>query len=176
MKAVISQENKLWSGILLNHDKVYYTSYGMKSKEAIIEHLTQIAGQNINVKVKSHLVIDVINGIANGTNFEVPKIDFDFSGYTEKEKQVLLTLLNEVPAGKTISYGKLAEKAGFPRAAQFVGNVMMANRFGPIIPCHRVIKSDGKLGKFAGKANNPQKKKLLDQEMKKKGIDRYFKF
>ncbi|TFG09506.1 MGMT family protein, partial [Candidatus Heimdallarchaeota archaeon] len=50
------------------------------------------------------------------------------------------------------------------------------NRFGPIIPCHRVILSSGKLGKFAGQANNPRKKKLLDQEMRSKGLDRYFSF
>jgi O-6-methylguanine DNA methyltransferase len=176
MKAIISKDQDSWSGILLKKGKLYYTIYGMKSKEEIISTLTQIANQPIEFIEKKHPIIDVINGIANGTNFDIPDIDFDFSGYTEKEIEVLKTLLEEVPAGQTISYGKLAEKAGFPRAAQFVGNVMMANRFGPIIPCHRVIKSDGKLGKFAGKANNPQKKKLLDQEMKKKGIDRYFKF
>jgi methylated-DNA-[protein]-cysteine S-methyltransferase len=176
MKAIISQENNLWSGILLNQGKVYYTTYGMKSKENIISYLEQISGQSIEVEEKNHPIIEVINGIANGTNFDVPEIEFDFTGFTEKEKKVLLTLLKEVPAGETISYGKLAEKAGFPRASQFVGNVMMKNRFGPIIPCHRVIKSDGTLGKFAGRANNPQKKKLLDQEMKGKGIERYFKF
>ena len=123
----------------------------MKSKEDIVAHLKEIAHSSIDVEEKSHPIIDVINGIANGTKFEVPDIDFDFSGFTDKETKVLKTLLKEVPAGKTISYGKLAEISGFPRAAQFVGNVMMSNRFGPIIPCHRVIKSDGKLGKFAGK-------------------------
>jgi O-6-methylguanine DNA methyltransferase len=176
MKAIISLDKSSWSGILLNHNKVFYTTYGMKSKSGIIEHLKNVAQENVEVEEKSHPIIDVINGIANGTDFTVPDIDFDFNGFTEKEKKVLLTLLKEVPAGKTISYGKLAEKAGFPRASQFVGNVMMKNRFGPIIPCHRVIKSDGTLGKFAGKANNPQKKKLLEQEMKGKGIERYFKF
>ncbi len=176
MKAIISKEKSTWSGILLNNKKLYYSTYGMKSRDDIIAHFRNIANRPIDVEEKTHPIIDVINGIANGTNFDVPKIDFDFSGFTDKEIQVLKTLLKEVPAGETISYGKLAEKAGFPRAAQFVGNVMMANRFGPIIPCHRVIKSDGTLGKFAGKANNPRKKQLLDQEMKGKGIERYFKF
>ena len=176
MKAIISKEGGSWSGILLNHGKLYYTTYGMKSKEEIISLFKSIANLPIDVEEKSHPIIDVINGIANGTSFDVPDIDFDFGGFTDKEEKVLITLLKEVPAGETISYGKLAEISGFPRAAQFVGNVMMSNRFGPIIPCHRVIKSDGTLGKFAGKANNPRKKKLLDQEMKGKGIERFFKF
>ncbi len=176
MNAIISKNGDSWSGIVLNQGKLYYTTYGMNSKEDIISHLEIIAKAKIDIEERSHPIIDVINGIANGTNFAIPDIDFDFSGYTDKEVHVLKTLLKEVPAGKTISYGKLADKAGLPRASQFVGNVMMKNRFGPIIPCHRVIKADGKLGKFAGKANNPQKKKLLDQEMKKKGIERYFIF
>jgi methylated-DNA-[protein]-cysteine S-methyltransferase len=176
MKAIIFNENSLWSGILLNKEKLYYTTYGMKSRGDIISHFKAMTNQSIEVEENSHPIIDVINGIANGTHFDVPEIDFDFSGFTEKEVKVLKTLLKEVPAGQTISYGKLAEKSGYPRASQFVGNVMMKNRFGPIIPCHRVIKSDGTLGKFAGRANNPQKKKLLDQEMKGKGIDRFFKF
>ena len=116
-----------------------------------------------------------MNGIETGTSFDISEVEFDFTGFTEKEEKVLRALAR-VPAGETISYGKLAEEAGFPGAAQFVGNVMMKNRFGPIIPCHRVILSSGKLGKFAGKANNPRKKKLLDQEMRTKGLDRYFSF
>ncbi len=176
MQAIIEKDKSTWSGFLQKDGKVYYTTYGMESKEAILSHFRQITNENLDIEEKSHPVIDAINGIANGTNFEVPEIDFNFSGFTDKEKKVLLTLFHEVPAGETISYGKLAERAGFPRASQFVGNVMMKNRFGPIIPCHRVIKSDGTLGKFAGRANNPQKKKLLNQEMKGKGIERYFKF
>jgi O-6-methylguanine DNA methyltransferase len=176
MEAFISKSNAKWTGILLNEEKLFYSTYGFPSKEEIISHLRDISNQPINLSEKSHPFIEVIDGIANGTNFIIPAIEFDFSGYTEKEEKVLRTLLEEVPAGKTISYGKLAEKAGFPRAAQFVGNVMMKNRFGPIIPCHRVIKSDGTLGKFAGKANNPRKRQLLDQEMKEKGIERFFKF
>ncbi|MBN2155952.1 MAG: MGMT family protein [Candidatus Lokiarchaeota archaeon] len=176
MKAIISKHNSQYSGILLNDEKLYYTSYGIESKEKIIDHFKQIVNEPIEIEEKNHPIIDAINGIANGTNFEVPNIDYDFSGYTEKEIKVLKTLLKEVPAGKTISYGDLAEKSGFPRAAQFVGNVMMKNRFGPLIPCHRVIKSNGTLGKFAGMANNPRKKQLLVQEMKGKGMDRFFKF
>ena len=175
MDLVISKTGERWAAILLNGNKLFYSHSSFKSKEEAIQYLSKIANTQVNVKEENHPYIDVMVGIETGTSFDISEVEFDFTGFTEKEEQVLRTLA-KVPAGETISYGNLAEKAGFPGVAQFVGNVMMKNRFGPIIPCHRVILSIGKLGKFAGHANNPRKKKLLDQEMKTKGLDRYFNF
>jgi methylated-DNA-[protein]-cysteine S-methyltransferase len=53
-----------------------------------------------------------------------------------------------VPAGSTVSYGELAERAGFPRAARAVGSVMANNPIPIVVPCHRVIRSDGSLGRY----------------------------
>jgi methylated-DNA-[protein]-cysteine S-methyltransferase len=175
MDLVISKTGEKWTGILLNEDKLFYSASSFKSKNEAVEFLTRIANTSVNVREENHPYIDVINGIESGSSFDISGVKYDFTGFTDKEERVLRTLA-EVPAGETISYGKLAEKAGYPGAAQFVGNVMMKNRFGPVIPCHRVILSSGKLGKFAGKANNPRKKQLLDQEMKAKGLDKYFSF
>jgi len=172
---VVSKTEESWAAILLKENKLFYSHSSFKTKEEAIKYLTKIANAPVNVREENHPYIDVMIGIETGTSFDISRVEFDFTGFTEKEEKVLRTLA-KVPAGETISYGKLAEKAGFPGAAQFVGNVMMKNRFGPIIPCHRVILSSGRLGKFAGRANNPRKKKLLDQEMKAKGLDKYFNF
>ncbi|MBY8999810.1 MAG: MGMT family protein [Candidatus Heimdallarchaeota archaeon] len=72
--------------------------------------------------------------------------------------------LLKVPAGEVVSYGELGKRAGIPNGARFVGNVMAKNRFGPIVPCHRVILSNGRMGKFAGRENHPMKRKMLTQE------------
>ena len=175
MDLVIAKKGENWIGILLNGNKLFYSSSSFKSKDDAVKYLTKIAKTSVTVREENHPYIDVIYGIETGTSFDISKVEYDFTGFTEKEAQVLKTLA-KVPAGETISYGELARKSGFPGAAQFVGNVMMKNKFGPIIPCHRVILSSGKLGKFAGRANNPRKKQLLDQEMKAKGIERYLKF
>jgi methylated-DNA-[protein]-cysteine S-methyltransferase len=58
--------------------------------------------------------------------------------------------LVKVPFGKTISYGELAARAGSPRAARAVGSAMANNPIPILVPCHRVITSDGKLGGFGG--------------------------
>ena len=175
MDLIVSKTGEKWTAILINENKLFYSSSSFRTKDDAIQYLTKIADTPVNVREERHPYIDIIHGIETGTSFDISSVEYDFTGFTEKEEKVLRTLA-KVPAGETISYGMLAEKAGFPGAAQFVGNVMMKNRFGPVIPCHRVILSSGKLGKFAGKANNPRKKQLLDQEMKSKGLDKYFSF
>jgi methylated-DNA-[protein]-cysteine S-methyltransferase len=76
-------------------------------------------------------------------------LQLDLSGYTEKEKKVL-GLMRQIPFGKTLSYGDLARRAGNRDMARFVGSVCRKNRYPLIIPCHRVICSDGSLGGYYG--------------------------
>lgn len=67
--------------------------------------------------------------------------------------KVIQTLLDNVPFGTTISYNNLSNLAGIKNGARFVGNVMSKNNLPIFIPCHRVIKSDGKIGGFSGSAD-----------------------
>ena len=69
-------------------------------------------------------------------------------------KERVLKIVSKIPKGKTLSYGQVAEIAGSPRAARAVGNIMKENR-NPAVPCHRVIKSNGR----AGEKNKGGKKK-----------------
>jgi len=55
-----------------------------------------------------------------------------------------------IPAGETISYGELASRAGSPGAARAAGQAMRNNPLPVIVPCHRVVGSDGKLHGYAG--------------------------
>ncbi|AEX85515.1 O-6-methylguanine DNA methyltransferase [Marinitoga piezophila KA3] len=64
------------------------------------------------------------------------------------EERVMKTLKNKVLFGHVVSYGELAVMAGYPRAARAVGTVMAHNNLPLIFPCHRVIKSDGRIGNF----------------------------
>ena len=72
----------------------------------------------------------------------------DLSGYTPFQRKVY-ALLRKVPVGKTVTYGDLAKRAGLPGAARAVGTAMKKNRLPIVIPCHRVIKSDGSLGFYS---------------------------
>ncbi|MBU4603171.1 MGMT family protein, partial [bacterium] len=75
-----------------------------------------------------------------------------------------LQTVRKIPYGETRSYKEAAEAAGCPRAYRAVGNTMRNNPLPLIIPCHRVIKSDGSLGGFSGKEGIVLKKKMIDLE------------
>ena len=75
------------------------------------------------------------------------------------EWQVLQASLS-IPLGETRSYQWIAKKIGMPRAVRAVGQALRKNPYPLIIPCHRVIKSDGTLGSYAGKTDG-KKAKLL---------------
>jgi methylated-DNA-[protein]-cysteine S-methyltransferase len=72
--------------------------------------------------------------------------------------------LQKIPYGETVSYGQLARRIGSPDAARAVGLANGSNPIPIIIPCHRVIGSDGGLTGFGG--GLPIKKKLLALESK----------
>ncbi|PYT38799.1 MAG: cysteine methyltransferase [Acidobacteria bacterium] len=72
--------------------------------------------------------------------------------------------LRTIPYGETISYAQLAERIGNPKAVRAVGLANGSNPIPIIIPCHRVIGSDGSLTGFGG--GLPTKKMLLELESK----------
>lgn len=69
-----------------------------------------------------------------------------------------------IPCGQTLSYGELAQRAGAPRAARAVGTVMASNRVALIIPCHRVVRSNGGIGGYTSPAGIELKRRLLKLE------------
>jgi O-6-methylguanine DNA methyltransferase len=72
-----------------------------------------------------------------------------------------------VPWGSVISYARLAQDAGHPGAARAAASAMRNNPFPLIIPCHRIIRSNGAIGGFAGEESGKKivlKRKLLENE------------
>jgi O-6-methylguanine DNA methyltransferase len=82
-------------------------------------------------------------------------------------QQAVWAALQKVPFGETISYGKLAELAGYPKAARAVGGACHRNPLPFFIPCHRVIQADGKLGGYA--LDLEIKRRLLEWERNHRG-------
>ena len=72
--------------------------------------------------------------------------------------------IKKIPKGKTITYKELAIKIGKPKAYRAVANACAKNPLLITIPCHRVIRSDGKMGGFKGKKGIERKKRLLKRE------------
>lgn len=121
----------------------------MSSSEKIIIFACSITGH----QAESHAMTDIREKVISCKEI------------TEFQKKVFLELL-KVPAGQTISYGELARRIGC-RCPQAVGQALRKNQFAPDVPCHRVIRSDGKIGGYFGKTDGDmieRKRKLLESE------------
>ncbi|MEW5351394.1 methylated-DNA--[protein]-cysteine S-methyltransferase [Streptomyces sp. 16-176A] len=77
-------------------------------------------------------------------------LPLDWSLISGFNRQVLRELASGVPYGTVVGYGDLARRVGQPQAAQAVGVAMGANPLPLVVPCHRVVESDGGIGGFGG--------------------------
>ena len=72
--------------------------------------------------------------------------------------------LKKIPKGKVKSYLEVAKSIRKPKAFRAVANAVGKNPYPPLIPCHRVIRSDGSLGGYSGKGGIKEKRRLLRKE------------
>ena len=72
--------------------------------------------------------------------------------------------ISKIPYGETRTYKELAIAIGKPNSSRAVANACGKNPHVPLIPCHRVIRSDGKLGGYSGKGGIKKKAELLKAE------------
>jgi methylated-DNA-[protein]-cysteine S-methyltransferase len=86
------------------------------------------------------------------TDFDLP-LDFSLShGF----RQLVLSRLPSITYGHTASYAQVATAAGNPRAVRAVGTACATNPLPIVVPCHRVVRSDGSLGQYVGGADTKQ--------------------
>ena len=90
--------------------------------------------------------------------FSSPVDDSDYPPFFKR----VLAAAAEIPYGESRSYGWLAEQAQSPQAVRAAGQAMAKNRTPVVVPCHRVLRSDGMLGGFSGGLH--WKKRLLSLE------------
>ena len=101
----------------------------------------------------------------DGDVFGIDKLTVAFGGTPFQNK--VWKALRRIPAGTTTSYGALAKKLGMPAAVRAVGLANGQNPVSVIVPCHRVIGSDGSLTGYGG--GLPRKKWLLEHEARHAG-------
>lgn len=110
-----------------------------------------------------------INNYFQGAYVDFRNIPIELVGLSSFFSSVL-TACRNVGFGRTITYAGLARKLNRPAAARAVGNALAKNPLPLIIPCHRIVRSDGKIGGFSAAGGTDLKEKLLQHE-KKSQID-----
>ena len=108
-------------------------------------------------------IADRINAFLSGHRDSFSDVAVEPGPITEFQRSVYKNC-RRIQWGTTASYAELAERAGRPNAARAVGTCMAKNRIPLIIPCHRVVRSDGVIGNFSAPGGCKTKRLLLNLE------------
>lgn len=133
------------------------------SERTFLERLRRETGLWAHPGVsKARPALQQIREYLQGTRrrFAVP---LDLSRLTDFQQRVLKATM-AVPAGRVATYHQIAKQIGRPRAARAVGRALATNPIPLVIPCHRVIASDGSLTGYGGKGGIATKARLLKME------------
>ena len=140
----------------------FKTNIGWINIKEVNEQLVSVKfGKKIN-KGKSKNLINVKSQIQQYISGRLKKFNLDiFLEGTNFQKRIWREL-QRIPYGKTKSYGQIAKK--FNTSPRFVGNVCGLNQHLLVVPCHRVVRSDGSLGGFSSLGGIKLKKRLIQLE------------
>ncbi len=133
------------------------------NQDSSIEHqASSIEFDKTCFKPLQEQITAYFDGICVNFSLDIPLALDGFSSFCSS----VLTVCRDIKFGQTISYSALAKRLGRPNASRAVGSSLAKNPVPLIIPCHRVIRSDGKLGGFSAPGGVTLKKRMLELEHK----------
>jgi len=150
-----------WVGILASLRGLVKVTLPQDSAQEALKLLGDMANQAIRSAGSLYDVASRLRAYFSGYGAAFPD-ELDLSLATPFQRQVF-KIARLIPYSETRSYRWLAEEMGKLGAVRAVGQALARNPLPIIIPCHRVVKSDGELGGFAG--GREMKRRLLDLEL-----------
>jgi methylated-DNA-[protein]-cysteine S-methyltransferase len=164
---VLYIENIGWIAVLWSDNKLAALTLPCSTPEETLELLCEYVtkAQRTEENSDKKLVASLHQQLVNYFNGEQCDLNFpvDLSWCTPFQRQVL-EAIRTIPYGETRSYQQVAAMIGKPTASRAVGGALGKNRVLLLVPCHRVIRSDGSLGGFGGIENSEWKQKFLHIE------------
>jgi methylated-DNA-[protein]-cysteine S-methyltransferase len=137
-----------WLGIVLSPTGLRAVTLPRRDREAALAEVLALGAHEEARDGEMGDLPERLRCYARGESVAFPDA-LDLSAATPFQRAVWLAT-REIPYGQTRSYGWLAVRAGRPRAARAVGQAMAANPWPIIVPCHRVVASNGRLGGYGG--------------------------
>lgn len=108
--------------------------------------------------------IERIRDLLSGTGTDLQDIPLDLDGVPEFNRKVY-DVARGIPPGQTLTYGDIAKRMGVgPEAAREVGQALGRNPIAIIVPCHRVLAANGKMGGFSANGGASTKRRMLEIE------------
>lgn len=108
-------------------------------------------------------VIDRVLALLAGDPIDLSDVALDFGAAPEFHKRAY-EIARKIPAGQTMTYGEIAGRLGVPHESREVGQAMGKNPIAIIMPCHRVLGADGKMGGFSANGGVATKRRILEIE------------
>jgi methylated-DNA-[protein]-cysteine S-methyltransferase len=127
----------------------------------LIEHSHPSPARRLDNGGGTHPLVDRFRAYFEGARDDFADVEVDADEGTPFEA-ALLEAARRIPYGEVVTYGELAALAGNPRAPRAAGTFCARNRFGLVVPCHRVVGSNG-LGGY-GSLGLAYKQRLLELE------------
>ncbi len=137
-----------------------------KIKTLLLKNLPAAQFDKTFCKILQEQITAYFEGACVNFSRNIPLILDGFSSFGTS----ILTTCRKIEIGQTITYGQLAKKADRPHASRAVGSTLAKNPLPLIIPCHRIIRSDGKMGGFSAPGGITFKKKMLELECEALGL------
>lgn len=147
-------------GVAVNENGLLRLRMFQENKDAFLRLNSQFGEGEYTFSVpETRIVVEQIQAYLNKEvkNFSLP---IDWTVYTDFQQAVLQETYS-IPYGETRSYGEVAAAIGKPKASRAVGQAEKSNHVPLVVPCHRVIGSDGSLTGYGGKENIDLKAKIL---------------
>lgn len=107
--------------------------------------------------------VDAVVRLLKGSREDLGGVALNDEGVPSFDRRVY-ELTRRIPPGETRTYGELAEALGDVTLARAVGQALGRNPFAPIVPCHRVVAADGRMGGFSAAGGLDTKRRLLEIE------------
>ena len=142
----------------------FKTKFGWISAYANKNKITRIKFGKANTTTETMSLNKLKCTLLNFFNGNIIKANFKLQIDGTNIQKKIWNELTKIKVGKTKSYGEIAKK--YNLSPRHVGKICGQNKFVLIVPCHRVIRSDGKLGGCTSVGGLKLKKKLLDFEKK----------
>ena len=152
-----------WIGILACNGWIRRIRFGYSSRDSLVAGFQNGRFKLVQPGVLEQRWVETLQRYATGEEVDFSSFPLDLRGRSPFGRAIL-DHCREIPYGSTMTYRQLATRAGFPRAARAVGNVMRTNDHPIVIPCHRIIRSDRRIGNFSAPTGASMKRQLLELE------------
>ena len=159
MNYAICKTDVGWSGVGIEDGAITYVTI-MTTREDALKSIIDAGADEPAPEGEAAPLVKLVQQVAAGKSVELNG-RMKIVGGTAFQRSVWKAL-ESIPHGATVSYGDIARKVGRPKAARAVGHAVGSNPLPLLLPCHRVLASDGSIGGFGG--GLPMKRALLRNE------------